>query len=242
MIVVRDEIKEIIDTIRSFGTVTSYIDNAGSYTITTPSLGNIQAEFKVILQYADTSLNRDVWITSIDSLANTFTFSGTGITQPDTWEMALYYEYGHRIELHKKYTNKAASINKLVQEYPLIWLYTDFEQTPSPSENAAFETTLQGAIVDFSQKELYEDQRIEDNFKPVLYPILELVDQAFNGFEKYRFITPYGIDKEIRFITTDRPFFGSADQSANVLPQVTDAIEWQTELSWAKEGSVCTGY
>lgn len=242
MIVVRDEIGLIIDSIRSNGNVTSYVDNTGSYTITTDSLGNLQAGFKVVLIYADTSLNRDVWVSSIDSINNTFTFNGTGITEPLTWELAIYYEYGHRIELNKKYTNKAVSTNKMVQEYPLIWLYTDFEQIPSDLESAEFETTLQGAIVDFSKKELYEEDRIEESFKPVLYPILELIDNAFNGVEKYRFITPYGVDKEIRFLTTDRPFFGSSDQSANVLPQVTDAIEWQVDLNWAEEGNVCSGY
>jgi hypothetical protein len=240
MIVVRDEIEQIIDTIRSSGTVDLFVDNTGSYTITTTDTVNLSAGLKVVLQYADSSLNRDVILT--DVTATTFTFEGTNITQPLTWEMALYFEVGHRVELNKKYVNKAKSINKMVREYPLVWLYTDFEQNPSDIEDVAFTTTLQGAICDFTQKELYEEQRIEQKFKPVLYPILELIDIAFNGIYKQKFITPYGVDKDIRFITTDRPFFGSFDQSQSVLPQETDAIEWQVELNWANEGDTCTAY
>lgn len=243
MIVVRDEIEEIMLSIKSTGSVAAWVDNTGSYTVTTTDLGNLQSGFKVVLIYSDTSLNRDVILTSIDSTTNTFTFDGIGITQPDSWEMALYFEIGHRIELNKKYENKAKAINKRVQEYPLIWLYTDFEQTPSDIEDSAFETTLQGAIVDFTQKELYEEQRIEQKFIPVLYPLLELIDEQFNKLPyNKKFITPYGVDKDIDFITTDRPFFGSADKNKNVLPDYTDAIEWQTQLVWKNQGSTCSAY
>ncbi len=243
MIYVRDKIEEIVNSIKSNGTVAGFVDNTGSYTITTSDIGNLQADFKVLLEYSDTTLNRDVIITSIDSDNNTFTFAGTGITQPDTWGIALYFEVGHRVELNKKYQNKGKTINKRVQEYPLFWLYTDFEKNPSDIEDVDFETTLQGALVDFTQKDLYEEQRIEQKFKPVLYPIIELIDEAFNSTPYYgQFITLYGTDKDIDFTVIDRPFFGSADQNANVLPQYTDAIEWQTNLMWAKEGSVCSGY
>lgn len=247
MIVVRDEIEEIMLSIKSTGSVTGWVDNTGSYTVTTADLGNLQSGFKVVLIYSDTSLNRDIILTSIDSTANTFTFDGTGISQPDSWEMALYFEVGHRIELYKKYQNKGKTINKRVQEYPLIWLYTDFEEPPSNIEDAAFETTLQGAIVDLTKKdeyqEQYEEQRIELAFKPIIYPLFTLIDEAFNALPySKKFITPYGVEKRVRFTPIDRPFFGSADQNQNALPNETDAREWQIELVWKNQGSTCSAY
>ena len=242
MINVRDEIEEIVLSFQSNGDIVSFTDNLdGTYTINTSDLGNLQSGFKIVLTYADSSLNRDVVISSITS--SSFTFSGTNITEPTGWQMAVYFEVGHRIELNKKYENKAKAINKRVQEYPLFWLYTDFERTPSDLEHVAFDTVLQGAIVDFSDKDYYEEQRIDENFKPVLYPYLELFNAALNTLPyKGKFNTPYGSGKEIDIITTDRPFFGSADQTANVLPQVTDAVEWQVNLAWNKNDEVCTSY
>jgi hypothetical protein len=240
MIVVRDEIENIVNSFKSSGAVDSFVDNTGSYTITTSSIGNLQAGFKVVLQYSDTSLNRDVVISAIDSINNTFTFSGTSITQPDTWEMALYYEYGHRIELHKKYTNKAKSGNKRIQEYPLIWLFTDFTQEPGNGEYIEFSTELGGAIVDQTEYKLYEDERITQKYKPVLYPIFELFESAFNtATNKKKFVTTFGENGEIRLSQTDRPFFGSSDVNANILPQYTDAIEWGVSLNWFLESNNC---
>jgi hypothetical protein len=243
MIEVREEIEEIVNSFKSSGSISLWIDNTGSYTVGTSDIGNLQAGFKVVLTYADTSLNRDVILTSIDSNNNTFTFNGTGIAQANGWEMALYFEVGHRIELNEKYTNKAKSINKYVHEYPLFWLYTDFERSISDVDQAEFNTVLQGAIVDFTQKELYEEQRVTNKFVPILYPYLELFHKALNTLPYYsKFVTPYGTSKEIDILTTDRPLFGSSDDNAHVLSQTTDAIEWQIEVIWKKQGSVCTGY
>lgn len=240
MIVVRDEIEEIILSIKSSGSVTGWVDNVGSYTVTTSSIGNLQAGFKVVLKYdSDSKLNRDIIVTSVDSANNTFTFSGTGITQPDNWEMAVYFEIGHQKELHKKYLNKAKSLNKRVQEYPLFWLFTNFTQTEGDNEYTEFSTELSGAIVDFTELNLYEEQRIEQKYKPVLYPLYELMLQAFNNNTyKKKFVTPFGA-KKILFTQTDRPFFGSDNPEANILPGYTDAIEWGVNLDWFLEKNNC---
>lgn len=239
MIVVREEIEEIVNSFKSSGAVTLFVDNTGSYTITTTDIGNLQVGFKLVLKYADTSLNRDVVLTAIDSINNTFTFSGANITQPLTWEMALYYEYGHRVELHKKYTNKAKSTNKRVQEYPLIWLFTDFTQEPGNNEYIEFTTDLGGAIVDKTELNLYEDDRIAQKYKPILYRLFELFQDAFNSpTNKKKFVRAYG-SGNIKLSQIDRPFFGSEDVNANILPQYTDAIEWGVTLDWFLENNNC---
>ena len=235
MIVVYDQIKALILSLRNQSDVLSFTDNGdGTYTIESTDIYDLQADFKVVLEYSDTTLNRDVIVDSISG--NTFTFSGTGITEPDTWFMAIYFEQGHRIELNKKYENKAKSTNKKIQEYPLVWLYSDYEKRPSENENVSFETTLQFALVDFSQMNLYEDQRIEQKFKPVLYPYIELIDEEINrNSYSYKIHNGWGFESTINLTIFDRPFFGSDDQSKNVLPQVTDAIEFQSTISWIVE-------
>lgn len=240
MIVVRDEIEEIILSIKSSGIVTGWVDNTGSYTVTTSSIGNVQVGFKIVLKFnSDSKLNRDVIITNIDSINNTFTFSGANITQPDEWEMAIYFEIGHQKELHKKYENKAMSVNKRVQEYPLFWLFTNFDETEGDNEYIAFSTDLGGAIVDFTELNLYEEQRIEQKYKPVLYPLYELMVNAFNSMPyKQKFVRPFGA-KKILFTKQDRPFFGSETPEANILPQYTDAIEWNVSLDWFLESNNC---
>lgn len=242
MIVIKDEIKAIIDSIRYTDSVDTFTYNGnGTYTIYTPSTYSLQENFKIVLKYSDSTLNRDAVISSLTG--SSITIPGTNIPTPDNWELALYFETGHRLELHKKYTNKAKSVNKKIQEYPLFWLYSDTEKRPSNYEDAAFETTLQAALVDFSELNLYENERIDNNFKPVLYPLLEIINEAFNTLpNKAKFVTPYGIDKEINFSLFDRPFFGSFDKSQNVLPQITDAIEFSVNLNWRNQTNVCSGY
>jgi hypothetical protein len=234
MIVVREVIEEIVLAVKSSGSVTGFVDNLdGTYTVTTSSVGGLESGFKVLLQYSDTSLNRDVISENVTE--TTFDFTASNVTQPDTWEMAFYFESGHRVELNKKYTNKGKATNKRIQKYPLFWLYTDFTEEPGEGEYAEFETNLQGAIVDFSDKTSYEEQRIDNVFKPVLYKYLELIQIAFNT-RPYRdnFVTGYGENYSIKFESTDRPFFGSAD-GENVLPQATDAIELEVNLKWMQE-------
>ena len=242
MIDVRNIIESIVLSVQSSGNVNSFTDNLnGTYTIETDSTGNLQESFRVVLQYPDTSLNRDIVIISLTDTS--FTFEGIDITEPESWLMSLYFEVGHRIELNKKYLNKEKSANKMVKEFPLFWLYSDFELRPSDIDNVAFETTLLGALVDLSKEDLYEEQRIEQKFEPILYPIMELIDAAFNNIRnKENFVITYGTGKNIDFLIVDRPFFGSADQSKNVLPKITDAIEWQTELKWRENINICSNY
>jgi len=238
MINVRDKIEEIVLSIKSTGNVDSWLDNTGSYTITTASTGNLAVGFKVVLIYADTSLNRDEIITSVTD--TTFTFSGSGITEPVSWRMAIYFEEGHRIELNQKYGNKLKSTPRRVSEYPLFWLYTDFQEELGDGETTAFETELGFSIVNISDIDLMEDERMEQKFKPVLYPYKELIESAFNTAPyKRNFVTPWGEENTIKFKKTDRPFFGSADKEKSVLPQITDAIEFQVNLRWFVESTSC---
>ena len=237
MIVVKNVIRDVILTAQSTGTVDAWTDNSGSYTITT-DVADLEVGFKVVLIYADTTLNQDVIITSITG-TTAFTFSGTSITQPATWEMALYFEVGNRNELNRKYLNKAKSINKMVQEYPLVWLYTNFDQEPSESTGIDFTTDLTFSLVDFTEKNLYEEDRITNKYIPVLYPYLALIKTAFNARpSRDNFIIEYG-NKGIDFSTMDFPFFGSQDQKENVLPEITDAIEFGIKLQWRRDKTLC---
>ena len=240
MIIVRDEIEEIVLSVKSSGNITGWVDNVGTYTITTNDLGNLQVGFKIVLRYANTSLDRDVWIDSIDPINKTFAITGTGITQPLTWEMALYFESGHQKELHKKYTNKAKSPNKRVQEYPLVWLFRNFEETPNIDGGyAEFSTDLQGAIADFSEISLYDEVRIDQKYIPILMPYAILIERAFNtGSNLRKFVVPYG-EQAIKLTKIKRPFFGSQDPQANILPDITDAIEWGVTLNWREQNTNC---
>ena len=241
MILVRDKIEEIVMAIQSSGSVDSYVDNTGSYTITTngtDTMGGLGVGTKVVLIYSDTTNNRDAVIDSLTG--TTFTFSGTGISQPVSWKMAIYFDVGHRVELNKKYSHKGKVSNSMVQKYPLFWLYTDFEMEEGNGEYIAFETTLQAALVDFSNATSYEEDRVADVFIPVLYPYLEMIETAFNVAPyKRNFVTVFGEDSRIRFKTVDRPFFGSADKNESVLPQYTDAIEIEMNLKWMIDSCSC---
>lgn len=235
MILVRDIIEEIVMGIQSSGNVDSFLDNGdGSYTITTNGndvTGGLGVGTKLVLIYDDTAFNKDVVITAITS--NTITFLSTTITQPTSWKMAIYFDVGHRVELNEKYNNKSKLTNGKVQRYPLFWLYTDFEKDEGNGEYIAFETDLTGALVDFSNQTAYEEARIEDKFIPVLYPYFQMIETAFNTAPyKRNFVTQFGEDNKIKFKKTDRPFFGSADKKKRVLPQATDAIEFQVKLKW----------
>lgn len=234
MILIRDIIEEIVMAIQSSGSVDTWADNTGSYTITTggdDTMGGLGIGTKVVLIYSDTTLNRDVVITSLTD--NTFTFSGTNITEADSWEMAIYFDVGSRTEMIHKYNTKSKLNNSKVQKFPLFWLYTDFEEEAGNGEYIAFETILQAALVDQSDATSYEEDRVTNKFIPVLYPYIEMIETAFNTAPyKRNFVTTYGEDKKIKLNKIDRTFFGSADKKKSVLPVITDAREIEINLKW----------
>jgi hypothetical protein len=173
MINVREKIETIVNSIRSSGSVISITINLdGTYTIFTKTTGNLQSSFKVLLMYTDSSQNRDVYVDSVDS--NSFTFSSQALGSPVAWQMSLYYEYGTRAEMNQKYINKGKAANKLISEYPFFWLYTPISEQVNLIEPLYTRTTIRGSIVNQSRRDMYEENRINQKFKPVLYPYFEL--------------------------------------------------------------------
>lgn len=242
MILIRDIIEEIIMAIQSSGGVDTWLDNNNdTYTITTngdDTMGGLGVGTKVVLIYSDTTQNRDAVITALTR--NTFTFSGIGITEPDSWKMAIYFDVGSRTEIINKYQTKSKLDNSKVQKFPLFWLYSDFKEEAGNGEYIAFETVLQAALADQSDATSYEEDRITNKFIPVLYPYIQMIETAFNTAPyKRNFVTTYGEDKKIKFNKTDRTFFGSADKKKSVLPVITDAIEIEINLKWMIDTCEC---
>lgn len=133
----------------------------------------------------------------------------------------LLFSYGEQKALNQllaaRYENNQSS-------YPLLWYLM-----PNPNEKV----TRQYAYGDFefvlatnSRPDLYNDQRMKENFAKILYPNLDLVMQAFFGANNFR-ITE---NKNDIYSPVKMPNYGTPSEEANKTIDYWDAISFKIGL------------
>lgn len=135
--------------------------------------------------------------------------------------LAPFYMYGHRLEISNRLKDKNADSVYKYQKYPLIALRLDIAE---PYVNGITELNLNIAILCFTQKGWNAEERMENIFKPVLYPMY------------YRFLKELrksGLffwqgDSVPQHTKIDRPFWGIESTEGNtkyIFNDPLDAIE-----------------
>lgn len=145
--------------------------------------------------------------------------------QPDT--ETPYYDYGTWKTLTNKLLKKDQDREFMYKKYPLIALNV---VAPYECVNNMYTFTLNIAILAFTDKNYTEQDRQENVFKPVLYPLYEAFLKQLRGqgftFGKGNMLRP-----EHKGI--DRYFWGSDSDKGNRFNDPLDAIEL-TELKISK--------
>lgn len=134
-----------------------------------------------------------------------------------------FYRYGHRVEIARLLDeqNRKTGAQK-VQKYPLIALRLDTSEQISGN---IWHFNLNIAIVEWTDKNYVADQRYENVFKPVLYPLYERFMEALkqSGLFFWENMGAYPPHTKI-----DRLYYGTSGSEGNqkrVFSDPLDAIE-----------------
>lgn len=128
------------------------------------------------------------------------------------------YHYGSVVELNETLQQYGESPAKYLKKFPAIWLAQPFTVTEGNGPGYGKVDELRLFILTGSDKNWKSKTRMENNYKPILYPIVgELKDQLFKA-EAF-LITP----TKLTMKQTDWYWWGENDKS--VLNDVVDIIE-----------------
>ena len=177
-----DVIGDLVDSIRETNTISSSVEAATVYTITSENSLTLNEYIKI---------DDVVYIVSAPTAVS---FNITGVTGIDftgkTWKSQWpYYDHGHIIEIAGTLTTKSNGPDKM-KKYPLVCLIEDFESTSIPGV-APVQSTLNMLIVTRTDKNYKASKRYEFSFDPVLIPIYLNLIKAF--VSSGAILTQYGI-------------------------------------------------
>lgn len=135
----------------------------------------------------------------------------------------IYFMHGHPIEIINRLQEKLKNPSAKDQRFPLIILLHDFKINRNKDTASYGATSLNVVIATMTKQEYNADQRKENVFKPVLYPILK---EFLNQIES----SPYysiGLNG-VQYDQTDRYFWGKQGlygNTGNIFNDYIDAIE-----------------
>lgn len=123
-----------------------------------------------------------------------------------------YYDYGHILDILAKLSNKDRHDIYKFQKYPLICLITDIEQNISTEQSILYEFSPRILILAQTNKNYTSQERTENIFKNILYPIYNqfIIDLA--NYEHFDF-------KPTNYIPhskTDRYSWGASGVFGNI--------------------------
>lgn len=130
--------------------------------------------------------------------------------------LAVNYLYGMPLEIVKVLTQYVDT----PQKYPLIALFMPIQEINGTDIGIAETGNLRFVIAGFSQQNWRTSERYANNFKPILYPILdEFLNQMF--LDRRLFIADVG---QIDYTKKDWPFWDDA-KDKNPFNDILDVIE-----------------
>lgn len=138
-------------------------------------------------------------------------------------QLVPFYMYGHPLEINNRLLEKNKDrLNKWLK-YPLIVLRLDTEEKV---KNGIVEYNLNVAILTYTDRKYNAEDRQENVFKPVLYPLYKLFMRKLQ--ESGLFILEEGDDVLPEHTKIDRYYWGNKsndNNDANMFNDPIDAIE-----------------
>lgn len=142
------------------------------------------------------------------------TYSTTDLEVP-------YYMFGHRLEISRQLDRKTKNSKA---KYPLIALRMDFNET---IEDTFIKCKLNIGIFQFTKMNYNTQQRYDNVFKPILYPLYYLfLEELYHSG-----LFSWGIDGDLekpKHTKIDRPYWGTPateKNEKNIFNDPLDAIE-----------------
>lgn len=229
-----DMFDEIVDNMRHTGTVTSFSESSGTYTIT--STNTMHEGWHVTIDSVDYKIS-DVSSTGFTITGET----GVDLTNASWKSLEPYYDYGHPISILSKLTTKDGGKYKKWQKYPLIMLLQDIQESHSNDLNFGYSFPASIVLLATTDKNYTEQERYENVFKSVLYPLYESLVHEVKYYQFFDFETESnGIptyNKWDRVNWGTNTLFGN---TATILNDYLDGIEMQFDpINVYRTGTGC---
>jgi hypothetical protein len=129
-----------------------------------------------------------------------------------------YYMYGHRAEINNRLENLSKGKTTKLQKYPLVALKLDVEESV---EGGISSFDLNIGLFAITKENYNAEERVENVFKPILYPLYELF------FEKLASAGIFLIKGSTKpeHTKVDRPFYGTQDTEGNIKRIFSDPLD-----------------
>lgn len=147
------------------------------------------------------------------------------LKEKDPMITGVHYIFGPRIEIIETLTQKSKSNEYKFKKYPLVCLFTDIEE-PMGFVGEYSDLRLNLAIIYGTKDTFKAEQRLENNFKPVIMPIyhalmneISIRGNAFLGTSDIQ---------NIKHTATRRYFWGTESiggPSENVIHDFVDGLD-----------------
>lgn len=113
----------------------------------------------------------------------------------------LFYYLGNPLEIEniRKREGKAGKLN-----FPAVFLFLDLEEN---HQGSRITTTPTFAIVNYTDRKYVAEQRSEEVFKPILYPIYHAIVKAIKSSGKFQ-------NNILNYTKTDKYFYGSENSNS----------------------------
>lgn len=135
-----------------------------------------------------------------------------------------YYIYGHPREIANRLSLKNKSGTLKYQKYPLVALLQDFQESHGDTLVTDYSLSFTVIIVVSTNKNYTSEERYTNTFKPILYPIYELLIKEID-LSEYLLTVDEGL---VEHTKTDRLFWGAEGIYSNdglIFNDNLDAIE-----------------
>lgn len=130
----------------------------------------------------------------------------------------VFFQFGYWQNIHDQLLDYGKTSTLRGQRFPLIILHADFEETTVNAWTIRINPTFY--IVDQSEQKYSIEKRIEDVYKPILYPIYKDFITAIRQSGKF-----YIDGQDIPHTRKDLYYLSSAGAEQNKLSLIVDAIE-----------------
>lgn len=131
----------------------------------------------------------------------------------------LNFQHGYVQELNQTLTQWEKSPTKSSMKFPLVWLAEPFTISRGLNIGLYGEADIDLYIINTTRKDWKAKERMDNNFKPVIYPIYR---EILNQFTLIPTFVHVAVD-QIKHVTTNRYFWG--DNNKSVLNDVIDCMK-----------------
>lgn len=147
-------------------------------------------------------------------------FAPVGIRMAQLCKFDVFYDWGHKDEMTRKFDRLDASKTQKGKKYPLFWLVMDFDETHGKSMNTYANLSLSFVLAVSTDPMFSQQQRRDKSFLPRLLPMYEAFLQAIT--EQTTMRKPYG--PLIEHKAALRPYWGDG-VNKNLFNDFVDVIE-----------------